>query len=195
MQYENKGKKMGSLVSNYIWKNSKNLCATYFADMLLVGSELLKASRSFLSVWVSFFFFNCCLFYSFMCCFTVWLGFQSGSEYMLQSLYLMCKEKNHKSKKHSSVFSNGSLNHSELTLSPSRLQNGSYLALDSSDFCLIYQALSSALRLWPKEISSCSHSLYNLCFSSEAIGLGIRAIQCICRWETNPLFLSDDSLF
>lgn len=25
----------------------------------------------------------------------------------------MCKEKNHKSKKHSSVFSNGSLNHSE----------------------------------------------------------------------------------
>lgn len=104
---------MGSLVSNYIWKNSKNLCATYFADMLLVGSELLKASRSFLSVWVSFFFFNCCLFYSFMCCFTVWLGFQSGSEYMLQSLYLMCKEKNHKSKKHSSVFSNDSLNHSE----------------------------------------------------------------------------------
>lgn len=47
LQYENKGKKMGSLVSNYIWKNSKNLCATYFADMLLVGSELLKASRSF----------------------------------------------------------------------------------------------------------------------------------------------------
>lgn len=44
---------------------------------------------------------------------TVWLGFQSSSDYVLQSLYLMCKGKHHKSQKHSSVFSNGSLNHSE----------------------------------------------------------------------------------
>lgn len=42
-----------------------------------------------------------------------WLGFQSGSEHMLQSLYLMWKAKHHKSEKRSSVFSDGSLNHSE----------------------------------------------------------------------------------
>lgn len=47
-------------------------------------------------------FFSIAVFFTLLC-----------SEYMLQSLYLMCKEKNHKSKKHSSVFSNGSLNHSE----------------------------------------------------------------------------------
>lgn len=67
---------------------------------------------------------------------------------MLQSLYLMCEERHHKSQKHSSVFSNGSLNHSEDEKADTslcgRVQNGSYLALDSSDFWLIYQAVSSA---------------------------------------------------
>lgn len=114
-------------------------------------------------------FFNCYLFQLlFMLSFSVWLGFQSGSEYMLQSLYLMCKEKHHKSQKHSSVFSNGSLNHSEDEKAADTslfgwVQNRSYLALDSSDFWLIYQAASSAPRLWVREIFSCSQPLYNVC--------------------------------
>ncbi len=81
----------------------------------------------------------------FMHDFAVWWGFQSSSKYTLQSLYLMCKEKHHKSQKHSSVFSNGSLNRSEDEKADKslfgRAQNGSYLTLDSSDFWLIYQAV------------------------------------------------------
>lgn len=94
---------------------------------------------------------------------------------MLQSLYLMCKEKHRKSQKQSSVFSNGSLNHSEDEKADTslfgRVQNGSYLALDSSDFRLIYQAASSALRLWAREIFNCSQPLYNVCLLSEALCL------------------------
>lgn len=96
--------------------------------------------------------------------FAVRLGFQSGSDYMLQSLYLMCKEKHHKSPKHSSVFSNGSLNHSADEKADTslfgRVQNGSYLASDSSDFWLIYQAATSAARLWGK---GDIQPLYNVC--------------------------------
>lgn len=93
---------------------------------------------------------------------------------MLQSLYLTSKEKHHKSQKHSSVFFNGSLYHSEdekADTSLSRVQKRRYLALDSSDFWLIYQAVSSAPRLQAREIFSCSHSLYNVCFSSKALCL------------------------
>lgn len=108
---------------------------------------------------------------SFMHSFAVWLVFQSDSEYMLQSLYLMCKEKHHKSQKHSSVFSSGSLNHSEDEKADTslfgRVQNGSYLALDSSDFWLIYQAASSAPRLWAREIFNCPQPLYNVFLSQK----------------------------
>lgn len=87
---------------------------------------------------------------------------------MLQSLYLMCEAKNHKSQKHSSVFSTGSLNHSEDEKADTSLfgwtQNGSYLALDSSDFWLIYQAVSSAPRLWAREIFSFSATVQYVLF-------------------------------
>ncbi|KAF0028512.1 hypothetical protein F2P81_019599 [Scophthalmus maximus] len=70
--------------------------------------------------------------------------FKSRSERTLQSLYLMCEERRHRSPTRSSVFSDGSPNHSEdekADTSPfGRVPNGSYLAPDSSDFRLIYQA-------------------------------------------------------
>ena len=87
----------------------------------------------------------------------------------------MCKGKHHKSKKHSSVFFNGSLNHSEDEKADTSLfgwvQNGGYLASDSSDFWLIYQAVGSAARLWAREIFCHSHPLYNVCLFSEALCL------------------------
>lgn len=56
----------------------------------------------------------------------------------------MCEERRHRSPTRSSVFSDGSPNHSEdekADTSPfGRVPNGSYLAPDSSDFRLIYQA-------------------------------------------------------
>lgn len=67
---------------------------------------------------------------------------------MLQRLYLMCKAKQHKSQKHSSVFSNGSLNHSEDEKADTSLFSGAewklsgfrffwlLLHLSSCDFCL-----------------------------------------------------------
>lgn len=106
---------------------------------------------------------------------SVWLGFQSSSDYVLQSLYLMCKGKHHKSQKHSSVFSNGSLNHSEgekswhFSLWPGADRELSTVALDSSDFWLIFQASSCAPSLWETEIFNRSHPRYQVCPSSEAL--------------------------
>lgn len=101
--------------------------------------------------------------------FGVWLGFQSSSEHMLQSLYLMCKANHHKSLKRSSVFSNGSLNHSEdekADTSPRlRVQNGSYLALDSSDSSGSFIKLRVLLLVCgQREIFSCSLPLHRVCF-------------------------------
>ena len=79
-----------------------------------------------------------------ICNFLARLHFQSGSQCMLESLYLMCKEKHHKSQRHSSIFFDGSPNHSVGEKADTSLfdwvQIGSYLAMDSSDFWLIYQA-------------------------------------------------------
>lgn len=104
----------------------------------------------------------------FMPGYSVWLGFQRGSEHMLQSLYLMCKAKHHKSLKHSSVFSNGSLNQSEdekADTSPRlRVQNGSYLALDSSDSFGSFIKLRVLLQdCGQREIFSCSLPVHNVC--------------------------------
>lgn len=117
----------------------------YFGEMSPCVASNVRIVQGYRAEFVSCYLF--CPF--FLHSFTVWLGFQSGSEYLLQSLYLMCKGKHHKSQKHSSVLSNGSLNHSEdekADTSPfGRVQNESYLALDSSDFWLIFQAASSEL--------------------------------------------------
>lgn len=90
-----------------------------------------------------------------------------------QSRHLMCAAKHHKSERHSSVFlpwqsesvrgwKSWHLFLHSPPLFPLRQQNGSYLASDSSDFCLIYQALRCAAKLWATEI----FHTYNTLFSS-----------------------------
>lgn len=103
----------------------------------------------------------------FICNFTARLDFQRGSQCMLESLYLMCRGKHHKSQRHSSIFFDGSPNHSVGEKADTSLfdwaQIGSYLAMDSSGFWLIYQAQSSAQRLQRWKIFSCTE-VCTMCF-------------------------------
>lgn len=73
----------------------------------------------------------------------MWLGFQSGSEHMLQRLYLMCKAKHHKSQKHSSVFPIGSVNHSEDEKADTSLFSGAEWKLSGFRFFWLLLHLSS----------------------------------------------------
>lgn len=74
----------------------------------------------------------------------------------------MCKDKRHKSEKHSSVFQNGSLNQSADEKADTSLfglvQNGSYLAVDSSDFGLIHHALFCCKTVAKRDTQLSSHS-------------------------------------
>lgn len=144
-------REIGNLDSDSIRRNFHFIFGMCFegnvAMCCIYYQFLYKANWLFLVCFFSCYLFQPCFMHSF----SMWLGFQSSSEYMLQSLYLMCKGKHHKSQKHSSVFSNDSLNHSEDEKAADTslfgwVQNRSYLALDSSDFWLIYQAVSVQLK-------------------------------------------------
>lgn len=82
-------------------------------------------------------------FFIFMNSYSVWLGFQSRSEHMLQCLYLMCKAKHHKSQRRSSVSSNGSLNHSEDEKADTSLFLGAEWKLSGFRFFWLSAHLSS----------------------------------------------------
>lgn len=81
------------------------------------------------------------LFYTQLCCVIRF----SKCLWVLQSLHLMWKEKHHKSQKHSSVFSSGSLNQSACEKADTSLSLGAEWRLSSFRFFWLLAHLSSSV--------------------------------------------------
>lgn len=114
------------------------------------------------------------LFYTHLCCMITF----SKCLWVLQSLHLMWKEKHHKSQKHSSVFSSGSLNQSVCEKADTSLSLGAEWRLSSLRFFWLLAHLSSSVfcceALGEGDIQRLS-PLYNVCFSS--VLLHVEAVQ------------------